>query len=167
LVAKPIFDSAGNRVRFNTGKPAGASKWGKAASTRQTPEDDLQKAVVQYLTWALPPGQYRVRAGKEGAKRTGKERADFKALGGASGWPDLMIFSRRARSCRWIELKAPKTATSREGRTSDTQDDILADLGDHARVCKSVEDVEAALIFWGITPRCSVHEANRYSRGAT
>lgn len=157
-MTRPIFDLAGDRVRFLRGPP-------KARAKRTTPEDDLQKAVVDYLRWALPENVYHVRAGKEGAKRTGRDRTDFRAMGGAAGWPDLMIFNRQTRAYRWIELKAPKTASYRGGVTSGGQDEILVDLRDHARVCRSLEDVEQALLTWGVPLRVPLSQANRYQAG--
>lgn len=157
-MTRPIFDAAGDRVRYLRGPP-------KARAKRTTPEDALQKQVVEYLRWALPPNVYRVRAGKEGAKRTGKDRTDFRATGGASGWPDLMIFNRQTRAYRWIELKAPKTTTYRGGVTTDAQDEILADLRDHACVCRSLEEVEQALLAWGVPLRTPLSQANRYRAG--
>ena len=152
----PIRDSTGRMVRHYPKGPA------KARAPRQTPEADLQRAVIEYLSFALPRGVYRVRAGQEGAKRTGRARATFKSTGGAKGWPDLMLFNRKTRAIRWVELKADN------GRLTDEQGEVLADLGDHAAVCRSLADVEAALIRWGLTPLVEINQANRYSlTGAT
>lgn len=150
-----VRDSEGRPVFAYRAQP-GAARKGKRNAT---PEADLQRAVVGYLKYALPPGLYRVRAGMEGARRSMWEGARAKELGLDRGWPDLMLFSRKARAYRWIELKAPK------GVLSADQKAMQADLGDHMAVCRTIEDVERALIAWGITPRCSVHEANRYSGG--
>lgn len=146
-------------ITDRNGKPVFAYKHGppRAQKKRDDPEARLQKAVVEYLTYALPRGEYRVRAGLEGAKRTGKARADFKAMGGAPGWPDLMLFNRKSRAYRWIELKWDKNDTT------DVQDDVHADLKDHVAVCWSIEDVEAALIRWGVTPRVPISKAHRYA----
>lgn len=125
--------------------------------TRDDPEARLQKAVVEYLSYALPRGAYRVRAGLEGAKRTGRARSDFHAMGAAAGWPDLMLFNRQTRAIRWIELKADG------GRVQASQAALHAELRDHVAVCWSIEDVEAALIRWGVTPQVPIARANRYA----
>jgi VRR-NUC domain len=129
----------------------------KARKKRDTPEARLQKAVIEYLSFALPRGAYRIRAGIEGANRTGRDRSDFHATGGAAGWPDLMLFNRQTRAIRWIELK------SEAGRVQASQAAIHADLRDHLAVCRSLEDVEAALISWGLTPLVPINQASRYA----
>ena len=138
----------------------------KPARQRKTPEADLQAAVVAYLGFALPPGVYRIRGATEGAKRRGRALYTATGQGLSKGWPDLMLFNRQTRTYRWLELKRPKTATSRKGTLTDEQKEVIAELGDHVAVCHCVEDVRDAIIRWGITPRVALDQAHRYAVAA-
>lgn len=78
-----------------------------------------------------------------------------KAQGLSKGWPDLMLLNRAERTYRWIELK------SGTGKLTVEQEAMQTDLADHMAVCRSLADVERALIGWQITPRCHTNLASR------
>lgn len=141
-----------------SGDPVFAYKRGprSARKRRETPEADFQRSVMQYLAFALP-SHYRIRGATEGARRQGFARLEARGLGLSKGWPDLMLFNRQTRAIRWLELKAPKGALTPEQRA------IGAELRDHLVVCRTLEDVEAALVGWGVTPRVPLAKANRYN----
>lgn len=144
---------------YHYGRGAFTDGRGRKAGKRDDPEARLQRDVLEYLTFALPRGVYRVRAGMEGARRSQWEGGKAKGQGLSKGWPDLMLFNRQTRAIRWIELKSDTGALTAE------QKELAAELRDHMVVCRSLEDVEAALIGWGVTPRCPINVANRYSGG--
>jgi hypothetical protein len=114
---------------------------------RQHPEDDLQRAVAQYLDihgwlWCHCPN---------GGKRNAREAARLKGMGVKPGVPDVLIFEtwcevRGSEPTVFefsghgiaIELKSPK------GRTTKTQDAWLAGLrrrGWKTAVCRSIDEV--------------------------
>ena len=102
-------------------------------------EDDLQRAVMQFLDWAL--GARGVAyAIPNGGKRHAREAARMKGLGVKPGVPDIGIcFEGRSL---FVELKAPR------GVMSDAQKDMTRRLhyaGGVVMLCRSVEDVEAQL----------------------
>ncbi len=130
----------------------------RRAKPNASPEADFQLAVIEYLRFALPDN-YRFRAGLEGVRLSINQATRAKALGARKGWPDLMLFNRETRGIRWIELKAPK------GRLTPEQTEIAAELGDHLAVCRTLEEVEAALIRWRVAVRAPLAKANRYGGG--
>ena len=121
-------------------------------------EADFQKQVVIYLTYALPP-DWRFRAGMEGTNLGRFQRAQAKQLGRRRGWPDIEL-AQRGGAIRWIELK---TAT---GRLSPEQIEFRDWVGtDKWALARTIEEVEAALVRFGITPRCAIGAANRHALG--
>src|ERR1700743_1553824 len=84
-----------------------AYKRGPAAPRKRykTPEADFQKALIVYLSYALPPA-FRFRAGLEGAKRTGWQGAEAKRMGMRKGWLDIEIMHRTEGWVRWMEAKS-------------------------------------------------------------
>lgn len=122
------------------------------------PEDDFQRAVVTYLKFALPP-EYRFRAGLEGVKLSAFQAAKAKQLGLSADWPDIEIMNITTGAVRWGECK------SLTGRLTPGQRTFVEGCPRFCAVWRTLEDVEASLIAWGLTPRCSLAEANRYNAG--
>ena len=111
-------------------------------------EHRLQMTVAVYLGAVLP------RDAAWTAIDAGQGRMDIraaqrrKARGVKAGWPDIQIVWRGF--FYGIELKAAK------GRVSDNQEHVHSALADAAAlvsVCRSVADVERALLHWGIPLR--------------
>ena len=102
-------------------------------------EDDLQRAVVQYLRWALP-AHAEVFHIPNGGRRPLKQAARLVGLGLRAGIPDLCIVWRGR--AYFIELK------TKDGTPSAIQLQVHRKLiycGCPVAVCRSVPEVEAWL----------------------
>lgn len=130
-------------------------------SKRNHPEDQLQRAVVQYLRYVCP--HVRAFHVPNGGKRSKVEAGIFKAMGVMPGVADLLIFwsvsvvhdvvkTKHGKILPIlqggaIELKAGKNTVTdaqkvfREWWTA---------LGGKYALCRSLEDVQKALSEWGI-----------------
>jgi hypothetical protein len=110
------------------------------------PEQDLQKAVAQYLDATLGPRVFwtAIPAGGGGGVRG----AILKGMGYKAGTPDILIVHEGR--AYWIEMKSPR------GRVSDEQDLILTrlyDAGCPTGLCRSLEQVAELLGRWRIPTR--------------
>lgn len=126
---------------------------------RKQPEQELQKSIVGYLDVALPKDAFYF-AVPNGGYRTPTEAAALKGVGVKPGVPDLMIVYRG-----WaygIETKTDKVVGhSKRTETSAAQDLVhmqMARAGVHVCVCRSMEEVQAALIGWSIPLHAKVGE---------
>jgi hypothetical protein len=123
------------------------------------PEHKLQVAVATYLKWALPDDVLST-ASMAGARMGHTTRAKARAAGQTRGWPDIMLMPTDG-VCRFIELKAPDngtlTAEQRGFRDHCARSNRMV-----WALARSLEEVERALIAFGITPRVSWRHANRY-----
>lgn len=136
-------------------KPAPVAK---PKAVRGSPEEDLQRAVVEFLKLAMPSCDDGIvwSATLNGVRVVKSIRQKLKALGTNAGVVlDLCFIDMREGSVTrgqtfWIELKSAK------GRaTSETQGrvvDVLASVG-RGCYCRSVDEVEAALKGWGFPVR--------------
>ena len=116
--------------------------------TRKTPEADLQFDIVNYLNVALTPSHF-VAAIPNASRRTFFGHAANAVAGLYPGMPDLMIVGPLGR-CAFIEVKADR------GRLSDVQQAVharLATMGVPHCIARSLDDVRAALVAWGIPTR--------------
>lgn len=116
---------------------------GRRVSAR--PEEQIQKAIVQYLNVALPADSYFFATTNQRGTRKRFEMGILKAMGARAGVPDLVILCRG----RFIglEVKAPK------GSLSDHQAnaaDAIVNAGGLYSVVRSIDDVERILRGWGI-----------------
>lgn len=107
------------------------------------PEQALQRAVAQYLAYQIPAhmGWWTAIGHGGGGEMRGKI---LKGQGVKAGVPDIML-GREGR-VYFIELKA------KLGRVLNAQDDFHDLLAQHktpCRVCRSVDDVMAAIHDWG------------------
>lgn len=116
------------------------------------PEEDLQRAVTEYLHLALPVGcGVEWSATLNGIRVSSSIRAKLKALGTNPGVVlDLCFIDRRTGSptfgqTRWIELKSARGVPSSEMQRNIVAALIEAGTGCYAR---SLEEVEAALRGW-------------------
>lgn len=122
-----------------------------AKHRRNTPEEDLQRTIAEYLNIIAPMKGFWWSHIAHGGKRTKAEAGIFKAMGLKPGIADIMIIAPVEgglwAQVHWIELKAP-------GRTtSDAQDDFadtMQGLGCPYCVCWSLEEVIATLEDWAL-----------------
>lgn len=135
---------------------------------RHHPEQDLQKAVIQWLAIAAPdllyfhvPNAINVRGGQ-------KAGAFNKAMGVRPGVADLCFvlpsiytyfgITRVTAGVAFIELKAPGTA-HRESAQNENQKQFQKDckrIGAPYAICDTLEAVEGTLRGWGVELRGSV-----------
>lgn len=109
-------------------------------------EDDIQKAICQYLDirkicyWAVPNGGARSKS--EGAK--------LKATGTKSGVPDITIVHDGLYY--GLEVKKPSTSTPK-GYLSKNQKEMIRKIekaGGEVKVVYSVADVVECTMTWGL-----------------
>jgi hypothetical protein len=125
---------------------------------RSAPEQRLQRAVAEYLAWALdPPAWFSAFPAGGGGQMRG---LILKGLGLKAGVPDILIV-HRGRAW-WIELKSVK------GSVSAVQNSVhgaLSDAGCDVKVCRTLDDVRASLALWGIPTREMKPSTERIRRG--
>jgi hypothetical protein len=117
---------------------------------RQHEEDDLQRAVVNFLDWALP-ADGTVMAILNGGKRSKIEAARLVGLGVRKGAPDLLIVYRGTPI--FIELKALHGVVRRDQREMHEK---LMYCGAIVLVCRTLEGVINALMEMGVRLRATV-----------
>ena len=109
-------------------------------------EASLHRAVSDFLRWAVSPCVWWTTFPLGGGGMV--RGAQIKAAGARNGTPD-MLFVHLGRAY-WIELK------TKTGRVSPAQQECHAGLkqaGAEVAICRSIEDVEAALLRWSIPLR--------------
>lgn len=119
----------------------------RAPRPRRSPEQDLQKAVAEFLTLVLTdPRTFWTAfpAGGGGKARGGQ----LKAMGLKAGVPDILVIDR-SRTL-WIELKtdANDVAGTQRGKLSQAQkgtQEALRMAGCWVITCRSVAEVENVL----------------------
>jgi hypothetical protein len=115
------------------------------------PEQALQVKVHRFLKERMPDGSFYI-ASLSGVKLTPMTRMKAKAAGGLrAGWPDWSFLCADGIT-RFVELKRPDVKGQARGAMSAEQKAFQAQcapFGIYA-VCRSVDEVEAALIGWGV-----------------
>lgn len=112
------------------------------------PEAALQRAVAVYLADVLPHDAYWTAVDAGQGKMDMVAAAIRKSRGVKAGFPDVLVIYRGL--VFGVELKAPA------GRTQDVQHATHAAMrqaGAQVSVCRSVADVERALMHWMIPLR--------------
>lgn len=117
--------------------------------TRNREEDALQRAVVRYLQWALPPDGTYHSVPNEGVRHT-KAAARLVSMGLRSGVPDLVVLYQ-GRSI-YFELKAPKGTLSESQRQFHNK---LIYCGIPVITCRTLDCVEDSLREFGVPLRAS------------
>ena len=130
----------------------------KPRKKRDDAEHRFQVAVATYLRWALPKA-YRFTASAAGVATSMSQASKMKAAGQERGWLDIMIKNKATGAVRWIELKVDGGALTPEQR------EFIEECPKVCAVARTLEEVERALIGFGITPLCAIEHANRYSAG--
>jgi hypothetical protein len=164
------FARWGSRASGRKGGAKGATRI-SAGAKRATPEADFQGAVVSYFNYALPKG-IEWTATLSGAHLGENQRMMAKRTGLRRGISDFVLVAP-ARGAFFMEVKPPRGQRSGAGGhrqyrgLTDDQERWAAALGKRWQTCHTLEEVEAALILWGIEPRCSIVQANRYAMQAS
>lgn len=156
-------DADGEGVKAPAGPYAYKRGAGSHAGRKNDdPEHRLQVAVAEYLKWSMPD-DWDWTANAAGVRVSMQTATKMKAAGVRRGWPDLQLIGPDGIT-RYIELKAG-AGLSPEQRAF--RDRCIASKERTGRIiwslAKSVEDVEAALLRFGIQPRRTVATANRYA----
>lgn len=119
---------------------------------RAQPEQALQRQVAQFLAVALDGNSWFSSMPLGGGGRL--RGAILHGLGVKRGLPDMLVIND-GRAI-WLELKAAK------GRVSEGQQDCHAALSSArspVAVCKSIDDVIAALVAAGVPLRAKLEAA--------
>lgn len=108
------------------------------------PEEAAQRQVVEYLQLSAPPSLiwYACPNGGHSKGQNGRN----KALGVLPGVPDLH-FVLDGNRIAYIEMKAPKGVLSEAQKTFKA---VCVLRGSPWALCRSVDEVEAALRSWGV-----------------
>lgn len=120
----------------------------KPKAVRANPEAIAQKSVKEFLVFCLPP-EVKWSATLNGVRLTPQTLAKAKASGLRKGPLDIvLVWSGWRGHSKWIEMK------SDVGRLTVEQKEWIAAVGlEHCAVCRTVDDVAAALTGWGVTLR--------------
>lgn len=122
------------------------------------PEESLQRAIVHFLTFALPKEWIFWATPNQRGTRTVVEQKILRALGVRAGVPDLFVLGPGPHLIA-IEVKAPpvllKSGAPSKAKpvVSDAQQEVLALLaanGVPILIARSIDDVEAALRGLGV-----------------
>jgi hypothetical protein len=111
---------------------------------RQQPEQALQRALVEHLSWRAAPGVFFFHV-PNGGWRSRTEAAILKSMGTRAGTPDLLLC--RAGQLYCVELKSDR------GRLSPAQvtcHEELRRAGATVAVATSIDQALAVLTEWKI-----------------
>jgi hypothetical protein len=125
---------------------------------RAAPEQRLQRAVADYLAWALlPPTWFTAIPAGGGGELRGRI---LKGMGLRAGVPDILIVHEGR--AHWVELKSARGSLSEAQRTTHS---ALTATGCPVVVCRALDDVQAALTAWRIATRDTKPSAERIRAG--
>ena len=112
---------------------------------RDNPEEQLQRAVVEWLGWVKPACVYFFV--NNGARLSKAQAGKAIGLGALPGVADL-AFTLPGGQSAYIELKAEGAYLSPVQRDFSTK---VQALGAWYALARSIEDVEGTLKGWGVT----------------
>lgn len=112
------------------------------AVRRRHPEEALQRSIAEYLDLCLPP-EILWTASMVGVSLNRVTRGRMRGMGVRPGWPDLQFLFPDGVT-RYIELKAGAGLSTEQRRFRD----VACPQGVWA-LCRSLDDVKAALRGWG------------------
>ena len=120
----------------------------KPRTPRANPEAQAQKSVKEFLVFCLP-AEIQWSATLNGVRLTPQTLMKAKASGLRKGPLDIvLVWSGWHGHTKWVEMK------SDVGRLTDEQKLWIAAVGpEHCAVCRTVDDVAAALTGWGVQLR--------------
>jgi len=107
-----------------------------------TPEELLQISVIKYLRVALPSGAV-VRSIDHGVKMNESRRIKLHARGVRAGLPDCMLWWNGRHAQIELKVGTPQSAAQKDFQA------LMDAQGFPYAICRSLEDVEAALRGWG------------------
>jgi hypothetical protein len=110
------------------------------------PEEALHRACVDLLRLYEQRGMLAFAHCPNGGYRTKAEACLFRAMGVRAGVPDLLVWAPGGAAFG-IELKA---AAGKLSAAQSVWHRLLQSLGHHVHICRSVDEVEAALRAEGI-----------------
>ena len=123
------------------------------------PEEDFQVTVAAYLDKFLPePYWYTAIDHTYHGERRG---ARLRAMGVKRGVLDMLILGPE-RFVGWIENKSAKGTTTAEQKAMIP---MLQAFGHRTAVCRTLDQVIAALLSWGIQLRAEPASTERIRRG--
>lgn len=114
-------------------------------------EQATQIATMNFLNTALIPPAFAFHI-PNGGKRTHVEAQILKAMGVRAGMPDLFVIAP-AKTFLAIEMKAEHGRASKEQKE---RMDALRDCGVSTAICKSLVEVQDAVLAAGIRLRARV-----------
>ena len=112
-------------------------------------EAQIQRGIIAWLRCVMPDAL--VHHGKNEINKRGAaiaiELANAKRNGAVTGWPDLIVLPFANVGPVFFEVKAPRGYPSPAQKSVHEQ---LTRLGYPVAVVRSVDDVRASLVEWGI-----------------
>ncbi|MCJ8138583.1 VRR-NUC domain-containing protein [Falsirhodobacter halotolerans] len=114
-------------------------------------EQEIHIGIVAFLRAVLPANAIIMHArneGNRGGRRGVIDGARGKAMGVQPGWPDLLIYTGGRGFAIEVKRSGEKMTLIQEA--------VAAQLSCHGiphSVCRSIEDVRAALSAWGVTTK--------------
>lgn len=110
------------------------------------PEQALHRAIADYLTLVSKAGRFWWCHYPGGGARSKVEAAILNGLGVRAGVYDILIIAPGGRAF-WIELKSNKGKPSLSQKSFAK---VMDFLGSPNAVCRSLDEVAAALKGWGL-----------------
>lgn len=123
----------------------------RLTAPRQSPEANIQRAILAYLGRTLPHG-FVIHHSPNGGMSKG-ENGRNRGLGTKPGWPDLQIVGRTEAGepfTAYLEVKAPRGQVDPEQLV---MHDRLRDCGFPVAVVRSITDTREAVRSWGVASR--------------
>lgn len=111
-------------------------------------EDQIHIAILQYLDVVIPSGATPVWHTPNGGSRDARAGAKMKKLGTRAGFPDLAFLYDG--TLYTLEVKA---GHGQQRASQLSWETYITNAGGFYEVVRSIDDVQAALKKWGITPR--------------
>jgi hypothetical protein len=131
---------------------------------KSQPEQRLQRAVADYLAWALlPPAWFTAIAhgARLGDDSTAWLRGGIlRGTGTKAGVPDILIVHEGR--AYFVELKSARGSLSEAQRTTHS---ALTATGCPVAVCRSLDDVQSMLWAWRIPTRSTKPSTERIRAG--
>lgn len=116
------------------------------------PEQIIHRAIAEYLALTCNRAGFYYSTFPGGGLRSKIEARIFKGLGVKPGVADIMIVGPGGK-VYWLEVKTPKTATTKKTLQSPVQKEFQAAMGvldSPYAVVRSVDEAAETLKQWGV-----------------